>query len=163
MISGFDDYGCGTEGSLGGQQRGYIAWQSDFHASFSQRLQDDVNVRRPASGEPGDRVHMLFIDDYSTANYVEESTGGLHLLCTHVLTFTNCRHSNAEDARRVWHGADDGHFRVQSFLNLAGVNRRRHRNEQLAGLDIWPNLLHDFVYDLRFHADKYDIGALDRG
>ena len=48
----------GAEHGLRRQQRGHVAGQADPHAAVGERLDHQVDKRRPAPGEPGDGVEQ---------------------------------------------------------------------------------------------------------
>ena len=66
---------------MGGEQRGGLAQQPDFHPGLSHRFQDDADERRPAGAEAGDGVlvlldhHHRLADASNSAQAVSMSAG----------------------------------------------------------------------------------------
>src|SRR3954447_5492381 len=163
MIAGLENHCRGAQGRLRGEQGGDIPRQADFYAGFSQRFQDDVDVGGSTGGQSGYSIHVFFIDDDGATDNVEELTSRLHLGSVNEFAFAQRSHSNTKNAGSVRHRANHGNFRLQSFLNLAGMNRSCDRDDELLRGDIRADLLHHLVDDLRLHANEDDVGVFYGG
>src|SRR5215475_10992976 len=71
VIAGFQYNARRTFHRLRCEKGRYVARQTDFHASFGQRFQDDVRERRSARRKTRNRVHMLLIKHNRPAHGVE--------------------------------------------------------------------------------------------
>src|ERR1043166_140942 len=58
----------------------YVARQTDFHASFSQRFQNDVCERRAARRKTRDGVHVLLIKDNRPAHGVKHRASNFKMI-----------------------------------------------------------------------------------
>src|SRR6185369_10512511 len=90
----------------------YVTWQTDFHASFGQRFQNDVRERRTARRKTRDRVHVLLIKNNCPAHGVEHGASNFEMIGTGMSSATNRRHAAVNSCWSIWHCSHDWHFVV---------------------------------------------------
>ena len=86
---------------LRGQLRSRIARQSHLYACFSQRLNDDVDVSRPRTRQPRNRVHVLLIHDHRAAHSLKNPLRQLHLLVGNIAPPAQRRHARSQRDTKI--------------------------------------------------------------
>src|SRR5438552_13291235 len=96
MVAGFQNDTSRALHRLRREQSGYIARQTNFHAAFGKRFENDVCERRPAYGKTGHCVHVLFIKDNRPADGVEHASSDFEMLGARMSSATDCSHPAAD-------------------------------------------------------------------
>src|SRR5262249_25069809 len=107
MIARFQHNACCALERLRCEKSRYVTRQTNFHAGFGQRLQNDVCEGGPACGKTRDRVHVLFIKDDRPANGIEHRANNIEMTRAGMSPTTNCCHATVDSGRSIWHCSHD--------------------------------------------------------
>src|SRR5262245_1134455 len=137
----------------------YIPLQTDFHASFGKRFQNDVCERRTARRKTRHRVHVLLIEDNRPAYRVEHRASNVEMVRVGMSPTTDCRHAAVNSSRSIWHCSHDWHIIAlaacgpsELLLDEACWHRSRDRDNEHASANFGSNLLQHFRNGLRFYC-----------
>ena len=120
VVASFEDHTGGAFHSLCGQQRGYIARQTDFNSGFGERFKNDVSEGGAAGGEAGDSVHVLFVHHDCAAHGVKHGTRDFKVFGSSVASLANSSHTAADGGGGIGHGANDWNICREMLFQVAG-------------------------------------------
>src|SRR5262249_4959113 len=151
VIARFQYNACRAFHRLRCEKGRYVPWQTDFHASFGKRFQNDVCERRTARRKTRHRVHVLLIEDNRPAYCVEHRASNVEMARAGMTPTTDCRHAAVNSSRSIWHCSQYWHIIAlaacghrELLLNEACWHRSRDRDNQRVSANFGSNLLQHF-------------------
>src|SRR6185312_11744935 len=167
MIASFENHACRPFHHLGRKKSGDVTRQTNLHAGFSKRFQNDVCKRRSAGGKTRDGVHVLFIKQNSSADGVEHAASNLEMVLSCMSTATNCRHAAADCRGCVRHRSNDWYFIKlaaacsELLLQIARRHGGRDGYEQSLRVNFESNLPQQLRHGLGLYGQQDDVGFPD--
>ena len=159
MLVGLEQHLRGAHHGLRGEQLGVAPREPDLDAGIRQRFEDQKHVRGARAREAGDCIEVTLVELDGDADGVEHRARGRHIALARVLAARHRGRARTDEGWRVRHRAHDAHAVGDRFFDRRGVDARRDRDHERAGLELVADLAQHFVHDLRLHAQHDDVAA----